>query len=314
MNKENRPSYLLGDYSIDLLKYNSHSETFLNQLLSYGFFPKIDGPTRITDSTATLIDNIITNVHLTNVFSGIWTAAVADHLAVFITLPHSIARRKRSTVFEQTRIYSTQNFDDFKNKLQDVSWNSVYETSDCNEKYNCFMHIISVLHNQCFPITSIKINPLKDSKPWITQTILNSVKKKNTMYKHYLNTKSPILLDQYKKYKNKLTSIFRQAEKNYFLEKLTEAKDNMTKTWKLINKMTNKSTGKHSIDQLQFGKITVNNPMEIAEQFNNFFVNIGSDLRKKNPPSSKAPEDFLKGNYCSSIFWRQPRLRKSPTL
>ena len=218
LNKENRPSYLLGDYNIDLLKYNSHSESFLNQLLAYGFFPKIDRPTRITDSTATLIDNIITNVHLTNVFSGIWTAAVADHLVVFITLPHSIARRERSIVFEQKRIYSTQNFDNFKSKLYDVSWNSVFETSDCNEKYNCFMHIVSDLHNRCFPITSIKINPLKDSKPWITQTILNSVKKKNTMYKNYLNTKSPILLDIYKKYKNKLTSILRQAEKNYFSE------------------------------------------------------------------------------------------------
>ena len=178
LNKENRPSYLLGDYNIDILKYNSHSESFLNQLLSYGFFPKIDRPTRITDSTATLIDNIITNVHLPNIFSGLWTAAVADHLAVFITLPHSIARHERSTVFEQKRIYSTQNFVNFKSKLCAVSWNSVYETSDCNDKYNCFMHIVSDLHNQCFPITSIKINPLKDSKPWITQTILNSVKKK----------------------------------------------------------------------------------------------------------------------------------------
>ena len=189
-------------------------------------------------------------------FSGLWTAAVADHLAVFITLPHSIARRERSTVFEQKRIYSTQNFDNFRNKLCGVSWNSVYETSDCNDKYNCFMHIVSDLHNQCFPITSIKINPLKDSKPWITQTILNFVKKKNSMYKHYLNTKLPILLELYKKYKNKLTSILlRQAEKNYFSDKLTEAKDNMAKTWKLINKITNKSAGKHSIDQLKIGKI-----------------------------------------------------------
>ena len=38
LSKENRPSYLLGDYNIDLLKYNHHSESFLNQLLTYGFF------------------------------------------------------------------------------------------------------------------------------------------------------------------------------------------------------------------------------------------------------------------------------------
>ena len=55
LNKENWPSYLLADYNIDLLKYNNHSESFLNQLLSYGFFPKIDRSTRITDSTETRI-------------------------------------------------------------------------------------------------------------------------------------------------------------------------------------------------------------------------------------------------------------------
>ena len=37
LSKENRPSYLLGDYNIDLLKYNHHSESFLDQLLAYGF-------------------------------------------------------------------------------------------------------------------------------------------------------------------------------------------------------------------------------------------------------------------------------------
>ena len=69
----------------------------------------------------------------------------------------------------------------------------------------------------------------------------------------------------------------------------------MAKTWKLINKMTNKSNGKHSIDRFQIGNIAVNNPMEIAEHFNNFFVNIGSDLRKKIPPSSKSTQSIFEG-------------------
>ena len=258
LNKENRPSYLLGDYNIDLLKYNNHSESFLNQLLSYGFFPKIDRPTRITDSTETLIDNILTNVHQKNVSSGIWTVAISDHLPVFITLPCLIPMRKKSdVVYEQKRIYSTQNFGNFRNKLTDITWSEVHDTPDCNDKYNCFIKIINELHDQCFSLTTYKINPLKDSKPWISPTILNSVKKKNTMYKHYLKSKSPALLEAYKKYKNKLTSILRQAEKNYFADKLSEAKDNMARTWKLINKMTNKSGGKQSIDVLRIADMVV---------------------------------------------------------
>ena len=106
----------------------------------------------------------------------------------------------------------------------------VLDAQTTNDKYTHFVDIIDCLINSCFPLTTIKINPIRDSKPWITPTILNSVKKKNTMYKQYLITKSPTLLDSYKKYKNKLTSILRQAEKNYFASKLLEAKDNMSKT------------------------------------------------------------------------------------
>ena len=158
--------------------------------------------------------------------------------------------------------------------------------------HSYIVDIIDCLMNSCFPLTTIKINPIRDSKPWITPTILNSVKKKNTMYKQYLITKSPNLLDSYKKYKNKLTSILRQAEKNYFASKLLEAKDNMSKTWKVINKITKKTSSKSSVEQLADGGSLINDPVEIAKKFNKFFINIGSELREKIPTSSITPNHF----------------------
>ena len=49
------------DFNIDLLKYGTDSRAFefLNNLLTNGFYPKIDKPTRLTDTTATLIDKYI---------------------------------------------------------------------------------------------------------------------------------------------------------------------------------------------------------------------------------------------------------------
>lgn len=53
----------MGDFNIDLLKYNSHigSENFINTLSSFFFQPQILQPTRITDHSSTLIDNIFFN-------------------------------------------------------------------------------------------------------------------------------------------------------------------------------------------------------------------------------------------------------------
>ena len=52
-----------GDFNLDLLKFESHlvTDDFLNTLGSYFFQPHILQPTRITDHSATLIDNIFFN-------------------------------------------------------------------------------------------------------------------------------------------------------------------------------------------------------------------------------------------------------------
>ena len=53
----------MGDFNIDLLKFKSHSATdgFLNTLGSNFFQPYIMQPPRITNHSATLIDNIFFN-------------------------------------------------------------------------------------------------------------------------------------------------------------------------------------------------------------------------------------------------------------
>ena len=265
---------------------------------------EVDRATRITNSTATLIDNIITNVHDRELFSGIWIASISDHLPVFVALPHQISKKQPKNRTVQKRVYSTQNFESFKLSFLQTDWSAVFDAPSINDKYSIFMGIINRIHNNCFPLISTKINPLKETKPWISPTLLNSVKKKNNMYKQYLSNRSPDLLTKYKKYKNKLTSILRQAEKDYYSAKIIEAKDNIAKTWKIIGKMTNKNyTNKNTINKLKVGNIAITDPLAIAEKFNDFFVNIGSNLVKQIPQSTKTPNDFLMGDYCNSMFF-----------
>jgi hypothetical protein len=44
------------------------------------------------------------------------------------------------------------------------------------------------------------------------------------------------------------------------------------------------------------------NPNTIAEQFNNFYVNIGKNLSQNIPQTSKDPLEYIKENNCNSIF------------
>jgi len=78
--------FLGGDYNINLLKHDVHTETqnFVNNLFANFSIPLISRPTRFTNSSATLIDNIVTNASHEDCVTGILITDISDHLPVFL--------------------------------------------------------------------------------------------------------------------------------------------------------------------------------------------------------------------------------------
>ena len=85
MTNSNAHSILVGDFNIDLLKFQekNHFSDYLENLLSYGFHPTITFPTRFSDRSASLIDNIFSNNMLNISISGILFSNISDHLPYF---------------------------------------------------------------------------------------------------------------------------------------------------------------------------------------------------------------------------------------
>ena len=67
---KNKIFILTGDFNLNLLKHvkSPGVSKFLENFLSHNFLPQITLPTRITEKTATLIDNILINNNVVNVF------------------------------------------------------------------------------------------------------------------------------------------------------------------------------------------------------------------------------------------------------
>ena len=75
----------MGDFSnIDLLKVDSHrpAHDFLELIYSYSLMPTIYKPTRFTESTATIIDNILT-ISENIIKSSILVTDTNDHFDKF---------------------------------------------------------------------------------------------------------------------------------------------------------------------------------------------------------------------------------------
>ena len=85
IQKENKKCYIIGDYNINLMNHDVHAGTveFTDMMYANSFVPLINRPTRITESSATLIDNIISNDLdcLTNGIQCILVTDISDHLS-----------------------------------------------------------------------------------------------------------------------------------------------------------------------------------------------------------------------------------------
>ena len=76
---------LMGDYNINLIQYENHPQTlrYLDILLTNNFMPHITLPSRITNTSSTLIDHIHSNSKQGSFISGIIYSCISDHMPIF---------------------------------------------------------------------------------------------------------------------------------------------------------------------------------------------------------------------------------------
>ena len=86
----------MGDFNLNLLNYDTHSETndFVNLMMTHYLLPHILHPTRVTDHSATIIDNIFTNTTEFNSKCGNILSEISDHFPQFIIVEKSIVDYK----------------------------------------------------------------------------------------------------------------------------------------------------------------------------------------------------------------------------
>ena len=88
ISKENKLRFLIGDFNISLLNYESHGETndFINTMISHYLLPHILHPTHVTDHSATVIDNIFSNNTSYETTNGNIITQISDHFPQFLIL------------------------------------------------------------------------------------------------------------------------------------------------------------------------------------------------------------------------------------
>ncbi len=140
------------------------------------------------------------------------------------------------------------------------------------------------------------------SKPWLSKGLLKSIRRKNRLYKRYINTPNDVNQASYKKYKNKLNHSLRIAKRIYYDKQLDYFKTNTKRTWQILNEVINrkKRTNKLTTTFVSNDK-EISSPNEVAYHFCEYFTNIGINLAKDTPNSTVSHRSYLSCNYVNSM-------------
>ena len=141
LDSEKKLIYVMGDFNIDLLKVESHRPThdYLELIYSYSLIPCIYKPTRITASTATIIDNILTNNEYV-IKSSIIVTDISDHFPTTLStnLEYTKASYKPKKVMYK-RNHTNDNITHFKKTLSEVNWHDILENNNADGDYDKFI-------------------------------------------------------------------------------------------------------------------------------------------------------------------------------
>ena len=166
------------DHNLDLLKCEQHKPTqaFMEMLYENNVISTITKPTRVTTSSATLIDNILINVELCeSTISGIIEDNISDHLPCFNTIG-GLNITKRVQLEITSRDVRPKQLNALKTKLSEnpnlllpqhgIGTNMQFERfHDTLQEIDCFL-----------PIRTRRINPSAvRHEEWVSPGLLISI-------------------------------------------------------------------------------------------------------------------------------------------
>ena len=305
VRKEKKLCYIMGDFNINLLNIQRHkpSNDFYNLMESFYLFPLIIKPTRITEFSATLIDNIFTNnINTRKSLSGLFLTDISDHFPIFTILEIKDDTQKHNKYTYVTgRNFSEQNIENFQDNLNAIDW-SFINNHNTQGAFSLFHSTVMSVYNDCFPNRTVKLNKYQSNKRWLTVGLKAPIKKKNKLYIKYKRHPSIENKINYTKCKHNLQSTLYVAEKEHYHNEIKKHQGNLSKSWCLIKSIiSSKSQTLENINFIHNGKI-YDKKKEIAENFNNYFINVGPSLAAKLPPIPDNPLQYMLDPEINSMF------------
>lgn len=273
---------LLGDFNTNWINQPSHH--LLNIINDFQLKQYITEPTRVTDTSNSCIDLIMTQSEYLITHVEVLPEICSDHR---VPTCYIKTKKLQNHKFKRT-IYNYKNIDQdkFRNLIQNTDWNNIMQTDDVDVGAQNFTETFFNISKQCMPSKQITVR--ENDAPWINNEIRFLIAEKNKVHKSakHLNTIESWV--KFREIRNRLTSKIRERKQEYTKELDIRASNpdsfGTKEWWKLVNTfLSKKGIYTNEIPPIELnGKVYYSNK-EKAEIFNSFFIS-QAKLENDNDP------------------------------
>ncbi|KAK2710891.1 hypothetical protein QYM36_012159, partial [Artemia franciscana] len=166
----------MGDFNIDLLapsklkqaqNNSSLANEFISSFLSTGMLPACRIPTRVTDTTASLIDNLFTNLDLKTCDVIIYDDS--DHFLILSEV--TLHKPKVEHPERKTRKLDGESIESLRNQLNNINRSPCLDNQGVDQATNYFIQEFEKAFDRACPAKTSKSRRQEPRKPWISKGI-----------------------------------------------------------------------------------------------------------------------------------------------
>ena len=221
----NKPMFIFGDINDDLFQQNAklHKIIKITKLAQV-----IDKPTRITETSRTLIDVLITNRVDMILQKDVVPCPIADHELVSSSI--NICKPKRLPEIKTYRCLDNYSANTLCNNIleQTPVLNEILNTDNLDSQVTIFTKVMNDSINSCAPIITRKIS--RPPAPWIDESLKNAMKERDEIGKNLKEDRQNLILQaEHKERKRIVKNTLLQAKEKHFQDEFGKCGNNMTK-------------------------------------------------------------------------------------
>lgn len=260
--RENTRFILSGDFNIDLLSFTKETKKFTSLIESFNSKFLIKVPTRVTPTSATCIDNIITNLDCDISQTCVFPSHISDHLAQtfsFSCKPINPIKKIKKRLINDT------NIDFFLTAIQKAGWEDILDaTSDLDSLWDRLFMRYKNIFDKAFPEVQITEKRIFNSfKP--TRELIDLKNLLDSLY--VISRFRPEGITVYNKIKKQFDETLKELKKTQFKEKIINSENKSKTVWSIISDLTGRS--------ISFKKDNFNicdDPTDLANKINQHFL------------------------------------------